>query len=252
MEFVCHLCFDELEAEEELIGCEAVCPSCRGTIVVPTEGDVSLPGNPTATNCRLDTVNLPSIGTLLQAIQPSAEVVPEGERYERGKLVGRGGMGAVIAVEDRYLKRKVAMKLLRDNSFMDPSTVLRFLEEAQITGQLQHPGIIPIHDIGKDDEGHPFYTMKLLDGQTLHAVLGKLRAGDADTEHDWPLGRRLNVFQRICEAMAYAHSRGVIHRDLKPENIIVGEFGEVQVLDWGLAKVLGSDDPVINADPGGN
>lgn len=114
----------------------------------------------------------------------------------------------------------------------------RFLQEARVLGQLAHPNIVPVHDVGTDEQGRLFYTMKLVVGVTLHEVIGKLKAGDKDTLAKYPLNALLTIFQKVCDAVAFAHSRGIIHRDLKPQNIMVGEFGEVLVMDWGLAKIL--------------
>ncbi len=114
----------------------------------------------------------------------------------------------------------------------------RFLQEARVLGQLAHPNIVPVHDVGTDETGRLFYTMKLVLGGTLHDVIGKLKSGDKGTLAKYPLNALLTVFQKVCDAVAFAHSRGIIHRDLKPQNIMVGEFGEVLVMDWGLAKIL--------------
>ncbi|NBR84491.1 MAG: hypothetical protein EBT61_03160 [Verrucomicrobia bacterium] len=112
------------------------------------------------------------------------------------------------------------------------------MQEARVLGQLAHPNIVPVHDVGTDEQGRLFYTMKLVVGVTLHDVIGKLKAGDQETLAKYPLNALLTIFQKVCDAVAFAHSRGIIHRDLKPQNIMVGEFGEVLVMDWGLAKLL--------------
>ena len=236
IDFLCHSCEAELTVEGDAAGAVAACPDCRVPLVVPeSAGAASRPVAETEAQSQPPE----SVSQLLREVQPPLHnLLPEGERYAAPELVGQGGMGAVMRVNDRRLRRTVAMKLIRDQGLHDRKAVLRFLEEAQITGQLQHPGIVPIHDIGQDEKGRPYYTMKLLQGRTLQEIIDPLRAGDSDTLRDWPLARRLSIFERVCEAVAYAHSHGVVHRDLKPENIMVGEFGEVQVLDWGLAKVL--------------
>jgi serine/threonine-protein kinase len=152
-------------------------------------------------------------------------------RYELGEEVGRGGMGAVLRARDPHLNRELAVKVLRGDPG-GPERLRRFVEEAQVCSQLQHPGIVPVHDLGVLPDGRPFIAMKLVRGRTLAELL-KGRAGPADD-----LPRYLGVFEAVCQAVAYAHSKGVIHRDLKPHNVMVGAFGEVQVMDWGLAKVL--------------
>ncbi len=125
--------------------------------------------------------------------------------------------------------------MLLDSHCEKPEMVRRFVEEAQIGGQLQHPGVVPVYELGSFVDRRPFFTMKLVKGRTL-AELIRCRSGLGDD-----LPRFLSIFESICQTMAYAHARGVIHRDLKPANVMVGSFGEVQVMDWGLAKVLHAD-----------
>ena len=149
----------------------------------------------------------------------------EGTRYRARALLGRGGMGAVYLAEDRELDREVAIKVL---GTVTPDAAARLRQEALILGRLEHPGIVPIHDAGTLPDGRVYYVMKRVRGERLDA---HVRAGR-------PIQDLLGVFERICDAVAFAHARGVIHRDLKPENVMVGEFGEVLVLDWGVAKVL--------------
>ncbi len=157
------------------------------------------------------------------------------EKYVVDGELGRGGMGAVLRVVDRDLHRDVAMKvLLNDQGERDRR---RFIEEAQITGQLEHPNIVPVHDIGVDGNGSMFFTMKLVRGQSLADVLDLVRRG-APESAAWRRFRLLRIFIQVCNAVAFAHSRGVVHRDLKPGNVMLGDFGEVLVADWGLARVL--------------
>jgi serine/threonine-protein kinase len=157
----------------------------------------------------------------------------------RGEIA-RGGMGAVLRGRDPELGRELAVKVLLTNHSAKRELLRRFVEEAQICGQLQHPGIVPVYGLGRMADGRPFFSMKLVRGETLARVL----ASRAAANDDWP--RLLSIFESICQTVAYAHARGVIHRDLKPSNVMVGAFGEVQVMDWGLAKVLskaGEDEP---------
>ena len=164
---------------------------------------------------------------------PSSPEMPEETgRYQLLGEIGHGGMGAVLKGRDPDLGRDLAVKVLLEEHHDDPELIRRFVEEAQIGGQLQHPGIVPVYELGQFGDRRPYFTMKLVKGRTLAALL-KERAGPA---HDLP--RFLGIFEQVCQTMAYAHARGVIHRDLKPSNIMVGSFGEVQVMDWGLAKVL--------------
>ncbi|MBL8839964.1 MAG: protein kinase [Planctomycetes bacterium] len=154
-------------------------------------------------------------------------------RYQVAGELARGGMGVVLKGHDTDLGRDVAMKVLREEHAQNDSVLQRFVEEAQIGGQLQHPGIVPVYELGEGEDGLPFFTMKLVKGRTLSALLHER----PELTHD--RRRFLAIFETICQTIAYAHSRGVIHRDLKPANVMVGAFGEVQVVDWGLAKVLG-------------
>ena len=153
-------------------------------------------------------------------------------RLEISGEIGRGGMGVVLRGRDPDLGRDLAVKVLRDDLRDSPEMVRRFVEEAQIAGQLQHPGIVPIHELGTFADDRPYFTMKLVKGRTLSQLLAEGRASEADR------ARVLGIFEQVCQTVAYAHSHGVIHRDLKPSNVMVGAFGEVQVMDWGLAKVL--------------
>jgi serine/threonine-protein kinase len=153
-------------------------------------------------------------------------------RYQFYGEIARGGMGSILKGHDAELNRDLAFKILRDDLSDDEVMVRRFVEEAQIAGQLQHPGIVPVYDLGRLADRRPFFAMKLVKGRTL----GELLKERSDPRDDRP--RLLGIFEQVCQTAAYAHSRGVIHRDLKPSNVMVGSFGEVQVMDWGLAKVL--------------
>ena len=162
----------------------------------------------------------------------STEYPDQIDRYAVLGEVARGGVGVVLRARDLDLGREVALKLLLNKHRGKADLTRRFLEEAQIGGQLQHPGIVPVHEIGLYDTDRPYLAMKLVRGQTLAELLDS-RVSPADERQ-----RYLNVFEQICQTLAFAHSKGVIHRDLKPSNVMVGPFGEVQVMDWGLAKVI--------------
>jgi serine/threonine protein kinase len=179
---------------------------------------------------------------------PSAEEIlrralPEDARwegkYEIGKVVAQGGMGAILEAREAAIRRSVAMKVMLDTSNL--RGVARFLAEAQVTGRLEHPNIVPVHELSVDESGQPYYTMKLVRGVTLRQVIKLLAEGAEETVRKYPQAALLTIFQKVCDAMAFAHSQGVIHRDLKPDNIMLGDFGEVLVMDWGLAKVLGAE-----------
>ncbi len=157
--------------------------------------------------------------------------------YRPGREIARGGMGAVLDTRDQKLGRSVAMKVMIRRHATEEER-RRFLQEARVLGQLAHPNIVPVHDLGIDEEGRPFYTMKLVQGETLDDILRMLKNRVPETVAKYPLNTLLTIFQKVCDAVAFAHSRGIIHRDLNPKNIMVGEFGEVLVMDWGLAKFL--------------
>lgn len=145
-------------------------------------------------------------------------------------------MGDVLRATDRSLKRDVAIKTLRGSLQSDEESVARFVREARAVGRLQHPNIPPVHELGTTRQGLPYFSMRLVHGETLSDVIRRLRAGDAETHSQWTFARRVQVVQHVCDAVQYAHSLGILHRDLKPDNVMIGPFGEVQVMDWGLAR----------------
>lgn len=172
-----------------------------------------------------------------------AAAASRGGRYEVRGVVARGGMGVIYAVHDRELNRQIAMKVIGANlagmelvslDTLPPAWVDRFVEEAQITAQLDHPNIVPVHEIGIDSQGRIYFTMKLVTGRALNEVFALAR----ERAEGWNLARAVSVLVRACEAVAHAHEHGVVHRDLKPQNILVARLGEVYVMDWGLARRL--------------
>ena len=164
----------------------------------------------------------------------------EGKKYKVMGSIGRGGMGVVHLARDLRVRRSVAMKVIKTASQFSRENVLRFVDEAQLTGQLQHPNIVPVYELGLDEQGEVFYTMKYVKGTTLEQVLRQIQEGDREAIKKYRLDTLLIIFQKICDAVAYAHSMGVVHRDLKPDNVMIGEYGEVLVMDWGLAKKVAS------------
>ncbi|MCA9560055.1 MAG: serine/threonine protein kinase, partial [Myxococcales bacterium] len=195
----------------------------RGDTAPPTAGDDATPA--------------------LEAMLP--HLTAAADRYAVGRELGRGGMGHVLEAQDVALDRPVALKLLNEPE--DSSLCLRFVDEARVTGQLQHPGVPPVYDLGTLGDGRLFFAMKRIEGRTLREVIEDLRE-DGPEARNFGRVRLLTVFSQICRAIAYAHSRGVMHRDLKPDNIMLGAFGEVTVMDWGLAKPFdGPDRPAAVA-----
>jgi serine/threonine protein kinase/tetratricopeptide (TPR) repeat protein len=173
-----------------------------------------------------------------QQLQHAEELRPPrpnaGERYELRDEIGRGGMGVIYSAFDHILKREIAIKVLHEQLQHDPNAVLRFEREPQVCGGLQHPSIVPIYDSGYLPDGRPFYAMKIIRGKTLAELI--------DEPCDDPSrSGLLEVFRQVCHAIAFTHRNGIIHRDLKPSNIMVGDFGEVYVMDWGLAGYMESD-----------
>ena len=209
--------------------------SAHGT---PVDPGVNLdPEDDAEAETRVGSLPLPTDGS------PSAASTG---RYVVRREIARGGMGAIYKVRDKDLRRSLAMKVILGGESghrepgepVSPEFLNRFLEEAQITAQLAHPGVVPVHELGVDRTGRIYFTMSLVRGDTLSTIIRRTRAG----RDGWTTSRALQVILRVCETMAFAHSKGVIHRDIKPANIMVGRFGETYVMDWGLAKVLGRPD----------
>ncbi|MEC8050139.1 MAG: bifunctional serine/threonine-protein kinase/formylglycine-generating enzyme family protein [Myxococcota bacterium] len=160
--------------------------------------------------------------------------------------LGQGGMGEVRRVLDPTLNRHVAMKILHPNAMKNPHLMARFIEEVQVGAQLQHPNIIPVHELGVLDDGRLFFTMKEVKGREFSKAIHEVHEASQNgkwgvTDDGWNFTRLIEVFRQICSAMAFAHTRGVVHRDLKPANVMIGSFNEVLVVDWGIAKVMGAD-----------
>lgn len=169
--------------------------------------------------------------------------IPAGmARYTGFREMARGGCSRLRSCYDRVTGRTVAIKSLMPGSLFDRRERRRLLREARITAQLQHPNTAPVYDIGEDDKEGVYFVMKRISGENLFEILKRIARGDEDTIAAYPIERRIEIVAGACQALAYAHARGVIHRDVKPENIWVGNFGEVILLDWGVAKVWGAAD----------
>lgn len=172
----------------------------------------------------------------------SIKMEKPGSHYTDFRPIGKGSFGEVNCASDALLGREVAIKSLKEHFRDEEEIVDRFLKEARGTAQLEHPNIMPVHEMGVSDEHGIYFTMKKIEGEDLKAVLDKLQENRAFYEKTYPLNVLLEVFLSVCNGMEFAHSRGAIHRDLKPANIMIGEFGEVLVLDWGLVKQLGTEE----------
>lgn len=218
-----------------------------------------------------------SSGTLVQRLAPSARPQPQdgtatrrgsppsgltvsvvrsplddqgfGARYLPQGILGEGGMGLVGLCKDVRIGRDVAMKMLRREAASKPDSRMRFEREARVQGQLEHPAIVPVYDLGIRPDGTPFFTMKRLHGETLAEIMDALSKGGPAARAAYSRRKLLTAFSSVCLAVAFANARGVLHRDLKPGNIMLGDFGEVYLLDWGLAKLTAAEDdaPMISA-----
>ncbi|MDP6353821.1 MAG: protein kinase [Planctomycetota bacterium] len=255
VQFICPTadCNKKLSVTDEKAGQKVRCPKCREVIQAPLQsGDVAQ----TMATDKSETSNEVSG---LKILEPLLELRGKGSGVlALEEELAQGGMGKVMLCSDKSLERGVAMKIMRASIAGSPEHRLRFLEEAQITGQLEHPNIVPVHELGKDEEGNLYFTMKHVKGHSLGQLLSDLKGSPSrdagysklDTgktgrpptssiQYPVSLPHLLTLFLKICDAIAFAHSKGVIHRDLKPDNIMVGDYGEVLVMDWGLAKVTG-------------
>ena len=244
--FSCFHCGLKLKVTPEFAGRFARCPTCKQPLVVPTPeaAPAQIPmgpidGTPSSlahagVECGVTLEPSPSRRRGQQSISDLlAGPANNRQRYVIAGEIARGGMGAVLRAVDCDIRREVAVKYLLDQT--GSAKKLRFIEEAQITGQLEHPNIVPIHELGFDADKRLFFSMKMVRGRSLAQILDLLRQEPESAEKEYSLSRMLNIFVSVTNAIAYAHSRGVIHRDLKPANIMVGDFGEVYVMDWGLA-----------------
>ncbi len=176
---------------------------------------------------------------------PGGELVlthDDAERYRTLEVLGVGGMGIVERAEDLDIGRSVAIKRLLPEA-NHPLGVARFVSEIRIVGSLDHPNVVPIHDVGVDPEGRYFFVMKYVEGQTLADIIDRLARGDAAALAFWTFERRAELMIAVLQALDYAHDRGVIHRDVKPENIMVGTHGEIRLMDWGIARRVDRPEP---------
>lgn len=192
--------------------------------------------------------NLPSTASYPTADSFDVQRTPESGRYKILRLHAKGGLGEVFVARDSELDREVALKEIQGRHAHDANSRSRFLIEGQITGKLEHPGIVPVYGLGAYDDGRPYYAMRFVQGDTLQDGIREYHKSrvskSAPLEHDVEFRKLLGRFVDICQAVGYAHSKGVLHRDLKPGNVMLGKHGETLFVDWGLAKVQGIEDPV--------
>jgi serine/threonine-protein kinase len=207
--------------------------------------DTAAPAAPAASTLA-SRVSQAGRSTVLPRVEAAAGQAPrlvhsERPRYQDLRVLGAGGMGEVSLVRDEDIQRTVAVKRLHAD-LEHPLTLARFAEEVRTIGSLEHPNIVPVHDVGLDEAGRYFFVMKHVEGETLEHVIERLRAGDPAYVARWSVEARLEVFVNLLHALAYAHERGIVHRDVKPANVMVGRHGEVVLMDWGIAKRVGGLD----------
>jgi serine/threonine-protein kinase len=226
-----------LAAPAAATGAPTLAATMAAPQVAPPDRAAS-PASLAATRARTVTV-LPRI-ELDEAARPVV-VVEEKPRYEEVKTLGAEGMGEVALVRDHDIGRTVALKRMLPE-VARPATLARFVDEVRTIGALEHPGIVPVHDVGIDERGRYFFVMKYVEGETLEHVIERLRAGDAAYHARYTIEERTRIFTQLLQALDYAHARGIVHRDLKPANVMVGRYGEVVLMDWGIAKRVGTRD----------
>lgn len=209
---------------------------------------------PTATPLTSSMVNTAVRTTVLprvKIVDQQRFIVADGaERYELGHLLGEGGVGEVVKARDNDIDRHVAVKRLRPEMRGSQATVLRFAEEVRTVGRLEHPNVVPIHDVGVHANGEYFFVMKYVEGETLETIIEKLRAGEPSYHARYDFERRVEIMVGVLDALAYAHSKGIIHRDIKPANVMVGAYGEVVVMDWGVAREIRGSERTLVDDSG--
>ncbi|HEY6461568.1 MAG TPA: serine/threonine-protein kinase [Polyangiaceae bacterium] len=216
---------------------DATVDSATPSMQVP----ISNPGRSTTRSTVLPRVERTGDGaTLVSAARP---------RFEHRRALGQGGLGEVVAAVDQDIGREVAIKRLRTD-VTGPGAVARFVDEIRTVGALEHPNIVPIHDVGVADDGSLYFVMRCVQGETLESIIEKLQAGDPLAHAHWTHERRAHVFRQLLDAVAFAHGRGYVHRDIKPANVMIGPWGEVFLMDWGIAKPIGAPDLPLGTSPG--
>ncbi|MBL9020699.1 MAG: serine/threonine protein kinase [Myxococcales bacterium] len=226
------------------------------TIAAPTSflGETELAPSTTIPSTGAISVSPGSAGRVtvlprVEMIGAEPRVVSEArERYVSESKLGEGGIGEVVSARDQDIGRRVAVKRLRQDVKSDAS-LLRFAEEIRTIGKLEHPNIVPIHDVGIDERGDHFFVMKYVDGETLEKIIERLAARDPAYLAKYTIERRVEIFMALCEAVSFAHAQGIVHRDIKPANVMVGAYGEVVLMDWGVAKVRGRSEPLHSGAP---
>ncbi len=216
--------------------------SAQDTSVTPPPDAFSSPTLLPSDDPSSDMRHVPQRASEPRASSPSSGTSGTSPRYLERSVLGEGGMGIVRLGHDPIIGRDVAIKTIRKDRYARPDLQARFLREARVQGRLEHPSIVPVYDMGTDADGATYFTMRRVNGVTLGSILEKLGKGDSETREKFSRHRLLSAFGSVCLTIDFAHERGVIHRDLKPGNVMIGDYGEVYVLDWGVAKVADSPD----------
>ena len=221
---------------------QLICAGCGGEIPIPVAAPAESVGDATTTAAGGGLPTVVDAQHVVHAAEGGSVESMLGDcgsgRYSEQGTIGKGGMGEIVLCVEYNTRREVAMKRLLPTAAGHAKQRARFVEEAQVTAQLEHPNIVPVHELGRDARGAIYFTMKFVKGRSLAEILTASRDG----EEYHSLGELLGMFLKVCDGVAFAHSRGVVHRDLKPANIMVGDFGEVLVMDWGIARILGRDE----------
>jgi len=203
-----------------------------------------LPATPTEVKDLTPHLVDPDRASIVPLANP--ESIDTGPRYTVRRDLGKGGMGLVRLCRDAHIGRDVAMKVILPAARTDPQRVARFLREARVQGQLEHPAIVPVYDVGVDPEGALYFTMKCIRGHSLAQIIRGLKTQDPDITRAFSRRKLLTTFSSLCLTVHFAHTHGVLHRDLKPSNVMLGDFGEVYLLDWGIAKILDTDTSTLD------
>jgi serine/threonine protein kinase len=244
----CPHCNQTIEVSDFLAGFAVVCKSCKARVDVPRQGPVaeSAGGAKHAEPIRDPIVPasaVPDSSANGTNADPAGTPIPAGARFRILRLHAKGGLGLVSVAHDDELNREVALKEIQECHADDQDSRARFLVEAEITGRLEHPGIVPVYALGHYADGRPFYAMRLIKGESLKDVIERFHKATAHGrdpgEQTLELRQLLGRFIGVCQTIQYAHDRGILHRDLKPSNIMLGKYGETLVVDWGSAKALG-------------
>ena len=253
MAFECPICGEMLESDD---GSSLNCQKCD---VMMTLVDVTLAPDSDASEPDFDlaaenqTVEQQNTGASRQSVlhqlvgknagQPQdSQVSIASDKYSKVDHIAVGGMGRVDLVQDHDVNRRVAMKSALPKLSKSRMQLAKFIREAQIVGQLEHPNIVPLYDVGSHENGELYFTMKYIQGRTLEEIIKSLAEGNPEDHRQFSWQRRAMIIQQLCAAVEFAHRKGIVHRDLKPANVMLGPFGEVVVMDWGLAKRIGSSD----------